>query len=156
MRPPRICGFDYRGSYAYSLTFCTFRRRRYFEDASVVSIVLREIVRTAIESAFDVLAYCFMPDHLHLLVQSHSPDADLLAFVKRCRQRTTVAVNRPDGALLWQRGYHERTLRSEERVETVAKYIEANPVRAGLVRTIDEWPHTGGTLLRWGNRVRPD
>jgi putative transposase len=123
MRPPRIYGFDYRGSYPYSLTFCTFRRRRYFEDASVVSIVLREIVRTAIESASNVLAYCFMPDHLHLLVQSHSPDADLLAFVKRCRQRTTVAVNRPDGALLWQRGYHERTLRSEERVETVAKYI---------------------------------
>ena len=84
----------------------------------MVSIVLREIVRAAIESAFDVLAYCFMPDHLHLLA--------------------------------------ERTLRSEERVETVAKYIEANPVRAGLVHIVDEWPHTGGTLLRRGNNVRPD
>jgi putative transposase len=152
MRPTRIHGFDYRGSYPYSLTFCTFRRRRYFEDVSVVSIVLREILRTAIESEFDVLAYCFMPDHLHLLVQSHAPDADLLAFVKRCRQRTTVAVSRPAGALLWQRGYHERTLRSEERVETVAKYMQANPVRAGLVHTADEWPHTGGTLLRGYHR----
>jgi putative transposase len=148
MRPPRIHGFDYRGSYPYSLTFCTFRRRPYFEDVSVVSIVLREILRTASEHGFDVLAYCFMPDHLHLLVQGRSPDARLLFFAKSCRQRTTVAVRRPDGALLWQRGYHERTLRSDDRVDIVAKYIEGNPVRAGLVQTVDEWPHTGGLLLR--------
>jgi putative transposase len=92
-----------------------------------------------------------MPDHLHLLVQAHTTDACLTTFVKLCRQRTTVVVSRPKGALLWQRGYHERTLRSAERVEIVAKYIEANPVRAGLARTVDEWPHTGGLLLR-----RPD
>jgi putative transposase len=151
MRPPRIRGFDYRGSYSYSLTFCTFRRRRYFEDVRIVAIVLREILRTSAECAFDVLAYCFMPDHLHLLVQSNSPDGRLIPFVKLCRQRTTIAISRGDGALLWQRGYHERTLRSDERVEVVARYIEGNPVRAGLVRMAHEWPHTGGALLR-----RPD
>ena len=151
MRPPRIYGFDYRGSYPYSLTFCTFRRRRYFEDGMVVALVLREILRTARACEFDILAYCFMADHLHLLVQATTSDSPLLPFVKLCRQRTTLAVKRAPGTLLWQRGYHERTLRSDERVETVAKYIEANPVRAGLVQTAGEWPYTGGRLLR-----RPD
>jgi hypothetical protein len=33
-------------------------------------------------------------------------------------------------------------------VETVARYIEANPVRAGLAKAVDEWPFTGGAFLR--------
>jgi len=70
MRPPRIRGFDYHAAFPYSLTFCTFRRKRYFADASIVSVVLREILRTAEECHFEVLAYCIMLDHLHLLVQS--------------------------------------------------------------------------------------
>jgi hypothetical protein len=77
-------------------------------------------------------------------VPSSVPDSELLGFVKLFRQRTTLAVRGRDGALIWQRGYHERTLRSNERVEVIARYIESNPVRAGLVRTVDDWPHTGG------------
>jgi REP element-mobilizing transposase RayT len=96
MRPKRIAGFDCRGTYPYSLTFCTFHRRPYFEDVAKVSIVLREILRSAIEYRFDILAYCFMPDHLHLLVQSSAPDSELLGFVRLFRQRTTLAVRGRD------------------------------------------------------------
>jgi REP element-mobilizing transposase RayT len=89
-----------------------------------------------------------MPDHLHLLVAGLTETAALLPAVKLSRQRSAVAFREATAAQLWQPGYFERTLRDDEGVDVVARYIEGNPVRAGLVGSVDEWPFTGGSILR--------
>ena len=147
-RPPFIAGFSYLGSYAYSLTCCTSAKAHHFASAPIVTAVLAQISRTAHERHFAVLAYCFMPDHLHLLVQGLLADSHLHAFVKLARQRSTLAFHGAGGkGRLWQAGYFERTIRSEEDLETVARYIVGNPVRAGLVGSLGEWPYSGGALV---------
>jgi putative transposase len=148
MRPLRLPCFDYTGFHAYSLTFCAFQRRAYFRDELVVRDTFAEILRTSNACAFDICAYCFMPDHVHLLVRGCAATSHLPPFVKVVRQRTAVRFARTCGGRLWQSGYFERTLRNDESVIAAARYIEANPVRAGLARTVDEWPFTGGTFLR--------
>ena len=157
MRPAKLRTFDYLGCHAYSLTLCTFQRQRHFIDAAVVQLVLHEILRTADEYGFELPAYCFMPDHLHLLSVGRSPVAHLLSFAKLARQRSAMTFARRIGKRLWQQGFFERTLRNDETVEVVARYIEGNPVRAGLVTSVDEWPFTGGSFLRPTGRttVRP-
>ncbi len=107
-----------------------------------------EILRTATEQAFQLLLYCFMPDHVHLLVAGTSPGSDLLSFARVCRARASLVFRRLSAAALWQRGYFEHVVRDDDRLEVVAAYIANNPVRAGLVRTSAEWPFTGGTLFR--------
>lgn len=42
---------------------------------------------------------------------------------------------------LWQAGYHDRALRREEDLRSVARYVVANPVRAGLVSRVGEYSH---------------
>ena len=148
MRPRRLTAFDYKGFHAYSLTFCTFERRPHFSAALVVECVAEEILRTATERAFQVLLYCFMPDHVHLLVAGGSPKSDLPSFARASRARASVAFRRLSVGTLWQRGYFEHVVRDDERLDVIARYIANNPVRAGLGRTSAEWPFTGGTLFR--------
>jgi putative transposase len=130
------------------LTFCTFERRPCFSAALVVERVAGEILRTAAERAFQVLLYCFMPDHVHLLVAGGSSDADLPSFARVSRGRASMVFRRLRGGTLWQRGYFEHVVRDDERLDVIARYIANNPVRASMVRTSGEWPFTGGTLFR--------
>ena len=154
-RPPRLATFDYRGSFAYSLTFCTCQRRRHFAVEVIVRVVRDQIVRTGTERDFAVLAYCFMPDHVHLLVRGRDSGCDLRGFVKLVRQRASMATAGRHTGALWQDGFYERTLRRDEHVLTAATYIVNNPVRAGLVHTWIEWPHVGGDIVNAMRALRP-
>jgi putative transposase len=125
------------------LTFCTSRRVEVFRDRDFVDVMLREILRTA--GAFDmsVTAYCFMPDHLHLLVEGCSGATDLTAFVHQAKQRTAFVASRSHNIRLWQPSYYDRLLRDEDATISVARYVIENPVRAGLVASPQDYPFLG-------------
>ena len=87
-----------------------------------------------------------MPDHVHLFVSAESERADFVAFMKRFKQMTGFAYKKHTTDALWQPGYHERVLRDDEASEAVARYILANPVRAGLATQLGEYPHAGSDV----------
>jgi REP element-mobilizing transposase RayT len=87
------------------------------------------------------LAWVLMPDHLHWLVQL-GRTLGLPDVMRRLKARSTRAINRSLGRSgpIWQRAYYDHALRREEELRTVARYIVANPLRAGLVRRLGEYP----------------
>jgi putative transposase len=102
--------------------------------------------RAAAGNGFDVLAYCFMPDHVHLLVEGNE-GADLIEFVRVFKQRTAYYYKNAAGNPLWQRSFHDRVLRGEEGTEAVARYIWNNPVRKGLASSATDYPFIGSFVL---------
>jgi len=84
-----------------------------------------------------------MPDHLHVLVEADSEQADFTMFVKRFKQTTGFVHRRETRQPLWQPGYHERVLRDDEATLTVVRYILENPIRAGLATDLGEYPFAG-------------
>jgi putative transposase len=140
---PRIRGFNYRGVHGYSLTVCVHGRRRSLSDPALFSAILLQIRRAADANDFHLLAYCFMPDHLHLVVEGRSPAADLHRFVKAWKQKTGFDYAKQTGSRLWQVGFFDHVLRSNESTARHVAYILANPVRAGLARTVGEYPYAG-------------
>ena len=64
---PRLSDFDYIGPYAYSLTISTADGDD-FRNASFVEDCIQLLATVSAKHGFDVLAYCFIPSHLHLLV----------------------------------------------------------------------------------------
>lgn len=62
--------------------------------------------------------------------------------VNRLKSASARHVNRFIGrqGALWQRAYHDHALRSEESLREVARYIIANPLRAGLAHRIGDYP----------------
>src|SRR5436190_15961649 len=144
--PEHLRGFHYRGPNRYFLTFCTSERASHFRDASHVALVAAQFRRAAREQAFAVIAYCFMPDHVHLLVAGDRADADLKRFTKSAKQYSGFYFRRTTGQTLWQRYGFERVLRNEEATAAVARYTIANPVRAGIVQSPSAYPFWGSFL----------
>jgi REP element-mobilizing transposase RayT len=87
-----------------------------------------------------------MPDHLHLLLEGVREDADLRRCMKLARQRSAVVYRGCAQRALWQEGLYERVLRDEESTADVVKYIVANPVRAGLVERVADYPFSGSDV----------
>ena len=143
MHPPRIRRFPYTGLQRYFLTFCTDRRRPIFTGGSAVSLVLGHFRESTARHGFANLAYCFMPDHLHLLCEAEREDADLLPFVSNAKQRSGYAFKKSNGHRLWQVGFYDHVLRDGDRVPAVIRYIMENPVRAGLTSRMGEYQFCG-------------
>jgi len=146
-RPHRLDGFDYTGPHHYFLTFCTRDRAPVFRDSAVCDLVIAQFRRSATKHGFAYLAYCLMPDHAHALVEGRTPDADLRAFVKSAKESSGRAFFRRHGRPLWQEGYYERVLRKEDDTRETARYILANPIRAGLATNPLDYPYLGSD--RW-------
>ena len=146
MHPPRIPGFSYQGMHRYLLTFCTAGRRRVFTADSVVSAVLAQFRQCASRQHFAVVAYCFMPDHVHLLCAALSDSADLRRFVTDAKHKSGRWFATSSGGRLWQLGFYDHVLRDEEQTLTVVRYILTNPVRAGLSRALGEYPYCGSDV----------
>jgi len=101
----------------------------------VVNLALGQILRACSPSRTRVTVYCFMPDHLHLLVEGTDDGADAKRFFTLAKQFSGYMHSRTYQTKLWQRYGWEHVLRDDQRSEDLARYILDNPVRAGLVST---------------------
>lgn len=125
---------------AYLLTAVTHGRSPVFAHWESACLVAREIQSMEDSSALETLAWVLMPDHLHWLVRLQS--GTLGAHVRRLKSRSAIAVNSLSNSSgrLWQKGFHDHALRREEDTQTVARYVVANPLRAGLVERLADYP----------------
>src|SRR5262249_42461682 len=98
------------------------------------------------ENEFGIVAYCFMPEHLHLLVEGLSETSNGLLFIDRAKQYSGYYFRKEFRARLWQRYGFEHTLRNDEATLSVARYILENPVRAGLVERVQDHPYLGSLM----------
>ena len=144
--PGHLKTFNYVGLHRYSLTFCTDRRRHLFRTPVVVGPVLAQISRAATENQFAVIAYCFMPDHLHLLIEGRSDESDCKRFIARAKQYSGFYYAKARHGVLWQRYGFEHVLGDEELSVVVARHILENPIRAGIVQRVEDYPFAGSLV----------
>jgi putative transposase len=141
--PEHLPEFSYIGVHRYFLTFCTFERRHHFTNAENVDLVRDHFSQQSARHRFSIPAYCFMPDHVHVLAEGTDNDADLKQFVKDAKQYSGFYFTQRRNERLWQRYGYERVLRGEEGTWDVARYIITNPVRSGLVTNLDDYAFWG-------------
>ena len=87
-----------------------------------------------------------MPDHLHLMVELGAEES-LSRSVARIKALIARKLRTEIQGQIWQPSFHDHALRREENLLHIAKYILANPVRAGLVGAPEKWSWRGGRLL---------
>jgi REP element-mobilizing transposase RayT len=124
---------------------CTFERRQYFKSAALANDVRWAFLRSGADWGVEITAYCFMPDHAHALLTRTSPDSDAREFLRLFRQQSGFRHRQLYGHRLWQDGYFDRHLRSEDATLDVVSYIVCNPVRAGICATPQEYPFSGSS-----------
>ena len=143
---PRLRGFDYCGTHAYFITILTKDRIVHFKEVEVVSHLINLLLETAKSEGFDVSSYCFMPDHLHLLVMGIYDKSNLRRFMSVFKQKSGYWFKKNYNEDLWHISYYDHVLRKEESMEEVAFYILGNPVRKGLVSDFREYPFSRSFL----------
>jgi REP element-mobilizing transposase RayT len=83
-----------------------------------------------------------MPDHLHWLfeLQSAIPLSRLVMTTKSFTAREINETLGRAGQPVWQRGYFDHAVRREEDLRQIARYIVTNPLRAGIVANVSDYP----------------
>lgn len=87
-----------------------------------------------------VLAYCLMPNHFHLVLWPHH-DGDLSRWMQWI---LTTHVRRyhehyQTSGHVWQGRFKAFPIQEDEHLLTVLRYVERNPLRAGLVAGVNDW-----------------
>ena len=132
---------------AYLLTSTVHNRQPLFGDFTLGRLLVDEL-RTAHQHGWvSSLAWVVMPDHLHWLVKLEGCTLDEL--MRRIKSNSARRINRRLGRTgpVWQQGYHDRALRREEDLQVAARYVVANPLRAGLVERLADYPHWDAVWL---------
>jgi REP element-mobilizing transposase RayT len=102
------------------------------------------IVQTAlvfgVDERYDLLAWCVMPNHVHVLVTPQWELQRITQGIKGYTSRQINALIRRRGRPLWQDESYDHWARDADELDRIVAYIEYNPVKAGLCSSPAAWP----------------
>lgn len=130
---------QFQSGYCYHLYNRGNNRQKIFFEAENYSYFLRLLRYRLLTAKIDLLAYCLMPNHYHLLVQCQGGDVSkamqslTLAYTKAINQR----FNRVGS--LFQGPFKAIEVDTSAYLQHLVRYIHLNPVKAGLVDRAEEW-----------------
>lgn len=147
---PRSCdlrkGRHSEDGRVYLLTTATWQRLPLFSDLTLGRVVVQAMRFQEEKDRIDGLAFVVMPDHLHWLIALKRPAtlSEAMKSLKSHSARRIGEIQRqhgePEYPHIWQNGFHDRALRKEDDMLAVARYVVANPLRAGLIERIGDYP----------------
>lgn len=126
---------------AYLVTVTTPHRRALFTCFDAGRAVCNAFSTSADEGDAALLAWMLMPDHVHWLLQLGT-GASLGRVVARWKAAAPRALHIQTAHTggVWSRGFHDRAIRRDEDLVAAARYVVLNPVRAGLVARVADYP----------------
>ncbi len=91
----------------------------------------------------DLLCYCLMPNHVHLVVVVPDEAPPLQKTLQRLKSYTATQANKLLGltGAFWQAESYDHVVRNGE-LERIISYVLENPVKAGLVAEWERWPYS--------------
>jgi len=110
-----------------------------------LAALMRETLLKWDGDRYRMIAWCVMPNHVHVLVETVAGLSKIVQSWKSFTGRWALARNAElqldiPGKALWMREYWDRYIRDLDHLENVRSYIERNPVTAGLCQQAADWP----------------
>jgi putative transposase len=125
-----------------------------------------DAMRYFADERYDLFAYVVMPSHYHWIFQprdewiknfdddDRSPRERIMYSLNRfTSNRCNEALDRT--GTFWQNESYDHWIRDVDELDRIIRYVEENPVKAGLVKSPDDWPFSSAWLrkalgLKWG------
>ncbi len=142
----RLPAAAYVGARRVSMTACVAGRTRLFASPELVDVFATLLIACADRHDCDVVVYCFMPDHLHVVMAGRCERSNCKRAFEDFKYETGLWLARTGSGASWQKDYHDHILREREDWLTHVRYILANPVRAGIAAEPDEYLGSGSSL----------
>ncbi|MCX2687735.1 transposase [Pseudomonas sp. DCB_AW] len=125
----------------YLLTTVTRKRYPLFLNLWFARAVVQQLRLSDEAGSSRTLAWILMPDHLHWLIELRANSLGSLMCSFKSKSACALYRVGAERLHIWQPGFFDRALRKEEDVKAAARYIIANPIRAGLVTRAGQYPH---------------
>ena len=134
-------------------------RRRLFANDRDYATFIGLLTWAQDRAALRVLAYALMPNHWHLVVWPRSP-SELSQFMRDVTGAHAAILRTESGTKgaghVYQDRYHAFVVDSEVRYYRTLRYVESNPVRAGLVLRAQQWRWSSLQERLWDRRLISD
>lgn len=132
----------------YFVTTVTYKRTKLFASFHTARVVIQSMMDLDNAKHVNSLSWVIMPDHLHWLFQL-GDICSLSEVMKRMKATSARSINQllTTQGRVWQKSYYDHALRQEEDIRQLSRYIVANPLRAGLVDNIGDYPHWDAAWL---------
>lgn len=127
----------------YFVTTNSAGRIPLFADSDIASVVIQALYQIRSQGRIKLHAFALMPDHLHF-VATLTAGRSLSEVMHSLKSYTAKEINRRMGSRgkVWQSGFYSHGVRNEEDLLEKAKYIAANPIRAGLCEAPEEYGYS--------------
>lgn len=132
--------YVYGGTYFFTLV--TRNRIKIFNDSESINAFLTAVETIRGYHHFEIIAYCVLPDHIHLLLKLEENDRDFSSRVKEIKKKTTRLLRQIHGnneMEIWQNRFWEHTIKDENDLNVHFDYIYYNPVKHGYVDDYKDW-----------------
>ena len=130
----------YGGTYFFTLV--TNDRKPFFSNDKAAEILLNSIRKVQRKNPFELVAYCILFDHLHLLITLPSGDKSFSQKIRGIKRYTTLALRQllnVHDLIVWQDRFWEHTIRNESDFKNHFDYIHYNPTKHGYVEDYADW-----------------
>ncbi len=94
---------------------------------------------------YQLHAWVVMANHVHILITPQVPISQMMQSLKRSTAREANRLLGLTGQPFWQEESFDRLVRNDTEFARIARYIEMNPVTAGLVQTPELFPWSSAT-----------
>lgn len=126
----------------YFITAATSKRQPVFSNFKHARQLVNVLRQDAVLQRTQTLCFVVMPDHLHWLMQLEQGH-ELSRVVRDVKSISSIRI----GYSIWQKGFYDHAVRKEEDIRSLARYIVANPIRAGLVESVGQYSHWDSAWL---------
>jgi putative transposase len=126
----------------YFVTTDTWQRRALFHNSGLASIVEEAIFYYRDQGSFRVHRYVVMPDHLHVVL-TPGETTTLDKAVQLIKGGSSHKIGKRPGMRfpVWHAGFTEHQIRDQRDFDLHVRYIDENPVKAGLAEKAEDYPY---------------
>ncbi len=103
----------------------------------------------AVRKIYSLYAWVIMPNHVHVVMEPSQRLPDITRWLKGRTGRSANQILGRTGIPFWQEESYDHWIRSADELNKTIRYVEGNPVRAGLVETAEAWRYSSA-WGRWG------
>jgi putative transposase len=112
----------------------------YLKQPEIAQVVIESILKGVELGHYDLHAWVVMSNHVHMLFTPHIKVSDLMRSLKRTTAARANQILHRTGQPFWQEESFDRLVRNDKEFRRTLRYIESNPVKAGLVSAPQDYP----------------
>lgn len=126
----------------FFFTLVSRDRNNFFANPNIINIFFDIIKKIQNRKPFELIAYCVLPDHIHLLIKLPEDSQDFSQIIRDIKRGTTIKVRKflkLSDLIIWQDRFWEHTIQDDRDLQRHFDYIHYNPVKHGYAEDYAQW-----------------